>query len=347
MSLENQVKVLIVDDSEVASRFLAHVIESDPKLKVIGFAKDGMEALEMLVTISPDVITMDISMPKLNGFDATRKIMQTHPIPIVIVSGLYTKNDIDAGFKAIDAGALAILSRPTGPLDPQYASMAKSLIDTIKVIAGIKLVTRKKEVISEKPSQAFKGLRTDSIKAIGIGASLGGPPALEKILSVIPHSFPIPIFIVQHISQGFTQGLADWLKKTVSLEIEIPKHGQRLEPGHVYLAPDNNHMIIDIKGEIHLLPSTGKEICPSVNKLLNSMAQSFGKEAIGIILTGMGQDGAEGLLAMKRKGAVTIVQDPEECVMYSMPKAARDLGASDHSFSIEEISSFIQKIVPS
>lgn len=339
------IKVLIVDDSVVARRFLAEVIESDPKIKVIGFASDGVEALKCLEKMAPDVITMDISMPNLNGFDATRKIMQTNPIPIVIVSGLYTENDIEAGFKAMDSGALAILSRPAGPLDPEYARMSGALIDTIKVISGIKLVTRKNpKSLSPLPLQKVQEM--NEIKAIGIGASLGGPPALEKVLSKIP-SAPFPIFIVQHISSGFTKSLAGWLQKSVSLDIKIPEDQEIAMPGNIYIAPDNKHMVVEKDNIIRLVSGKDKEICPSINRLMLSMAKAYEKNAIGIILTGMGQDGVEGLLAMRKKGALTIAQDAEECVMFGMPKAAIEQGASEQSLSLDEISNFICKTAES
>jgi len=334
------IKVLVVDDSEVASRFLQHVIESDPRLKVIGFASDGEEAVAMVEKTNPDVITMDISMPKLNGFDATRRIMEVKPTPIVIVSGLYTENDLSAGFKAIDSGALAILSRPSGIQDPHYAEMAGNLIETIKVISGIKVITRKQGKAATSPIQ----LNVTGIRAIGIGASLGGPPALEKVLSALPAKFPIPIFIVQHISNGFTKGLADWLQKTVQLKIVIPKDQEIATPSTIYIAPDRLHMTVDRNNKITLTKGFGKEICPSINRLMQSLAIAHEKDSVGIILTGMGQDGAEGLLEMKKKGAITVAQDADECVMYSMPKAAMEMGSAKLQLHLDEISALIRGV---
>lgn len=346
MPENKEIKVLIVDDSTVASRFLAHVIEQDPQIKVIGFAKDGEKALEMLNYLSPDVVTMDISMPRLNGFETTEKIMQTKPLPIVMVSGLYASNDLDAGFKAMEAGALAILSRPVGLDDPGYDSMARSLIGTIKTVAEVKVVKRKS--VKAKSSYGLdprSGASGRTVQAVGIGASLGGPLALEKVLAELPANFPAPIFIVQHISSGFAEGFARWLQKNSALKIKLPDNQEVAKPGFVYIAPDNKHMEVGENGVIFLREGVKKEICPSVDRLFQSLAAVYKKNALGVILTGMGRDGAHGLLEMRKKGAVTVSQSDEDCVMYSMPKAALEIGAAESSMNLEQISSLIKKYV--
>lgn len=346
MQGNKQIKVLIVDDSTVASRFLAHVIESDPKIKVIGFAPDGEKALEMLTYMSPDVITMDISMPKLNGFDTTERIMRVKPLPIVMVSGLYASNDLDAAFKAMEAGALAILSRPVSIEDPDYEKMAKSLIGTIKTVSEVKVVTRKDaKGFSPAGSNPLRPKPEKSVQAVGIGASLGGPLALEKILSRLPANFPVPVFIVQHISSGFAEGFAKWLQKNSALKVRLPENEEMAKPGFVYVAPDNKHMVIGEKGKIFLKEGKEKEICPSVDRLFESLSKAYKKDVMGVILTGMGRDGALGLLEMRKSGALTVSQSEDDCVMYSMPKAAVEVGASQSSMNLDEIAALIQKAV--
>ncbi len=342
---DRQIKVLIVDDSIVAREFLRFVIESDPDLKVIGYATDGEKALQLLQKSSPDVVTMDIAMPGLDGFETTRRIMQTKPLPVIIVSGLYSQHDVDASFRAMDAGALAIIPRPVGFNDPQYESMAKNLIETIKVSAGIKVVTRHKQREYPKEIGSVDNKTNNIIEAVAIGASLGGPPALELILSSLPASFPVPIFIVQHISNGFAKGLADWLQRASKLVVKLPKDQEKALPGHVYVAPDGVHMELKRKNEIALVPGCGKGLCPSINRLFHSMALAYGSHALGVILTGMGKDGAEELLLMKQKGAYTFVQDAESCVMPSMPKAALEIGATKSTIPLEQIASTIELLV--
>ncbi|CRX39298.1 chemotaxis-specific protein-glutamate methyltransferase CheB [Estrella lausannensis] len=338
------IKVLIVDDSTVASRFLAHVIESDPKIKVIGFAADGEKALDMLAYLTPDVITMDISMPRLDGFDTTERIMRIKPIPIVMVSGLYASNDLEAAFKAMEAGALAILSRPVSIEDPNYEKMAKSLIGTIKTVAEVKVVTRNHGRGSSSAGKApLKAKEETSIQAIGIGASLGGPLALEKILSTLPANFPVPLFIVQHISSGFAEGFAKWLQKNSALKIRLPQNEETAKPGFVYVAPDNKHMVVGEKGKIFLKEGKEKEICPSVDRLFQSLSTTYKRDVMGVILTGMGRDGAQGLLEMRKSGALTVSQSEDDCVMYSMPKAAVEIGASQSSMNLDEIAALILK----
>lgn len=343
------IKVLVVEDSPTAAELLIFIINSDPALKVIGWVDNGERALNFIKWEVPDVITMDIVMPKMDGFETTRRIMQTTPIPIIIVSANFTREDVNKSFQAITAGALDILEKPGGPDDPNFAILAKAILTAIKTVAGAKLITRRFTTkISPTPtltSTHSSPTISQPIEAIAIGASLGGPQALNTIFSQLPAPFPVPIFVVQHISCGFAQGFADWLKDTTSLKIKIPRHQELAMPNHIYIAPDNNHLEIHPDNKIHLVHEpANKELCPSVSHLFRSMAKTYGSRGMGIILTGMGRDGVEELLLMRQAGAVTIAQDQESSLMFGMPKEAIAIGAAKHVLSLQEITHLLKRM---
>ncbi len=326
---KNITKVFIVDDSREARELLTHIIESDPELKVVGSAENGEQALQWLQTQSCNVITMDIQMPDLNGFEVTQRIMESKPIPTIIISGAHTPINNILAFKALEVGALAILAKPTGLDDVNYAHRAKEIIDTIKTISGIKMTTRySKQSIDELRHLAQKAELKTEIKAVGIGASLGGPLAIAKILEELPPTFPVPIFIVQHISVGFSQDFINWLQERSRLRICAAKEGEKARPGCVYIAADACQMKVKEGGLISLDYTITPNIQPSISHLFKSLVDTYGSHCIGVILTGMGKDGAEELLTMRQNGAYTIAQDEESSVMFGMPKEAILLGAA-------------------
>lgn len=344
------VKVLIVEDSPVAARLLEYIINSDPDLKVIGCVDSGEKALIFIKTQKPDVITMDIVLPEMDGFEATRRIMESTPIPIIIVSANYKEEDVDKSFKAISVGAVEILEKPVGPRDSLFRAMSKILIQSIKNAAKIKLVTRpyyssQNHHPSATKHFAKKIFLPKDLQAIAIGASLGGPKALNIIFSQLPAPFPIPIFVVQHISSGFTKGLVEWLNNQSALTIKLAEDQENIEPGYVYMAPDNYHLEVSRQRTIHLSrdpPENG--LRPSVGKLFRSMAYTYRSKGLGILLTGMGHDGANELLLMKNCGAPTIAQDQDSSLVFGMPKAAISLGAAEHILPLEQIVSCLESL---
>lgn len=347
--VSHPIKVLIVEDSPTAAELLTFIINSDPALKVIGWVDNGERALNFIKWETPDVITMDILMPKMDGFETTRRIMQTTPIPIIIVSANFKREDVNKSFQAITAGALDILEKPRGPDDPHFANMAKAILTAIKTVAGAKLITRRFSApLPPIPTVAATHSLPDisqPIEAIAIGSSLGGPQALSTIFSQLSAAFPVPIFVVQHISHGFTQGFADWLKEGSRLKVKIPQNQEQSQPNHIYIAPDNCHLEILKGGRIYLSnepPDNG--LRPSVGHLFRSMAKAYGSSGMGIILTGMGRDGVEDLLLMKKAGALTIAQDQESSLMFGMPKEAISIGAAKHVLSLQEIIQLLKKI---
>lgn len=335
----------MIDDSSVSRDLLTYILETDPRLKVIGYAENGEEALNGLKYQTADVITMDINMPIIDGFETTRRIMQTKPIPIVIVSSSYNRDESEKSFLAIEAGALAIIQKPQGIYDH---SLILELLEIIHTISGSKLITRRKGLSNSTsllPKSREQNLHAYPISAIAIGASLGGPIAVQKILSSLPSNIPVPILLVQHISKGFTQGFADWLQKSSNLRIKIAEHREFAQPGCVYIAPDENYMTI-LEGNIIALESIPKDDPkPGIGKLFLSMAKAYGPRAIGVILTGMGKDGAAELLDMRQRGALTIAQDESSCVLFGMPKEAIQLGAAKLVLPLDEIAETLMKVI--
>jgi len=342
------IRVLIVDDSKVIQEFLAHLLSSDPDIQVVGVANSGYEAIELVRIKKPDVITMDIHMPGMDGYEATRTIMETVPTPIVIVSGSVNTKEVANTFRYLEAGALAVVLRPPGFDHPQFTTFRKELIQMVKLMSEVKVVRlfprSKKEHI--KPLRSVQTFENDvkRIHVIAIGASTGGPMALQIILSGLPEDLPVPVLIVQHIATGFVKGFLEWLSATSGIKLKIAEDGEPILPGIGYIAPDNFHMGVSRGSKINLSnqpPENGLK--PSVSYLFRTVAQTFGPNALGVLLTGMGKDGADELKAMKDKGALTLVQNEESSVVFGMPGEALRIGASDHALSPERIAEILAK----
>lgn len=339
------IRVFVVDDSKIARTLLTHIIEKDPALKVVGVAENGEEALKWLQHQSCDVITMDIQMPLLNGFEVTKRIMATNPTPIVIVSTIYHSKDTRMDFRALEAGALAIIEKPAGINDITFSKKAQELTDTIKMVAGIKLVKKSFASLIGVPKKTPPTIldQKTAIEAVAIGASLGGPTAICRILSELPPSFPVPIFIVQHIASGFTEGFVSWLEDRSPLHVCLAKNKEQAKPGIVYVSPDSSQMEVK-KGGIIYLDNSHTKIQPTIGRLFKSMAEAYGPHGVGVILTGMGNDGAKELLLMKQEGAYTIAQDEESCTIFGIPKEAIKLGAAHQIISLDKIASVINSL---
>lgn len=344
------IKVLVVEDSPVVREFLVHILSSDPRLEVVGTAKDGEEALDVVKATKPDVITMDIHMPKMNGLEATRRIMETHPVPIVIVSGSENVKEVETSFKAVEAGALAVLRRPRGAGHPEYETEVKDLIRTVKLMSEVKVVRRwpRSSTGLAIPSSSIEDQRLaidnrqSSIEVVAMGASTGGPIVLQTILSGLPRDFPFPLLIVQHIAPGFVRGFTEWLARSCGFPVEVATDGQSLLPGHAFVAPDGMDMGAKGGNQIQLRKAgSEKGLHPSVSYLFRSISEVYGKNAAGVLLTGMGADGARELRLMKEKGAITIAQDEESSVVYGMPEEAVKLGAATYVLPPDKITALL------
>jgi len=346
------INVLIVDDSAVVRQHLKDVLESDKDIRVMGTAKDGEEAVRFVQEKKPDVITMDINMPNMNGFEATRKIMETNPVPIVIVTASYDRSDVEKSFHSMEAGALAIIEKPFGKGHPHSKETQNDLVQTVKLMSEVKVVRRWKrererqsEAIDKKVSDKGLKKRDKKIKIVAIGASTGGPPIIQTILSGLKKGYPAPILVVQHISKGFLEGLVEWLRQSTGLPVHIAKHGEELLPGHIYFARDDYHLGVDKDGRLRLSREEIENgLRPSVSYLFRSIINSFDGEAVGILLTGMGKDGAMEMKMMKDNGAVTIAQDRESSVVYGMPGEAVRLDGATYVLSPEEIAPTLEAL---
>jgi len=344
---KRRIRVLIVEDSPVVRELLVHILGADPDLEVVGIAVDGIEAMELLERVKPDVVTVDMSMPRMSGFEVTRRIMESNPLPIVIISASWEPSEVTTTFAAVEAGAVAVVAKPHGPGHADHASASHRLVQTVKAMSQVKVVRRWARAGSQevRPSAPIRPVRAGSsaarIRIVAIGASTGGPLVLQTLLSNLPKRYAAPVLIVQHIAAGFLPGLADWLGKTTGFPIRIASHGEPLMNGHAYLAPDGIHMGVQ-SGRIALMRGEPRDgLRPSVGHMFDSVAAAYGAAAAGVLLTGMGRDGAEELGSMRRKGAMTIAQDEESCVVFGMPGQAVRLGAAEYILSPPRIAALL------
>ncbi len=338
----NKIKVLIVDDSITIQQLLAYVISKDTGLEVIGMACNGRDALHQIKRQRPDVILMDVVMPLMDGIETTRHIMQIDPIPIIIVTAYYNNKEMDVSIEALRAGAVSVIQKPKGIGDPSFNCFKEELFSLIKTVSNVKLIPR----YSSNKTVVQRVIEKKKYSIVVVGASLGGPQALISILSDLPADYGLPLLVVQHIADGFVNRLVDWLNRNTQLKVVIAKDGEVPRSGYVYFAPDHSHLELNKNFTIKLSEDKeDHEAVPSVNRLFRSAAQTYGDRAIGILLTGMGRDGADGLLLMKQKGALTIVQDEESCMVFGMPKEAIQLGAAEKVLSLNDIAPTLKNLI--
>lgn len=342
------IKVLVVDDSPIMQELIRNILNSDKCIDVIGVVNNGQEAIEFAQKNKPDIITMDVAMPIMDGFEATRIIMETNPLPIILITGLFNSKDIDRSFCAIQAGAVSIIEKPLGINHEDFYIIAQNIIDMVKLMSEVKVVKRKVAYKNIKANLS-NYIRVDNalsdIKVVAIGVSTGGPPVLQTIFTKLPANIKVPILVVQHITPGFLEGLVDWLSKFSEYPIHIASQGEKVLPGHIYFAPDGFHMEIKRSGHI-FLSNAEKEngLRPSVSTLFRSVANYYGKNSMAILLTGMGKDGALELKQLKDKGAITVAQDKETSVVYGMPGEAAKINAATYILSPEKIAELLGKI---
>lgn len=343
------IRVLIVEDSRVVAEFLTQVLSADQAIQVVGLATDGEQAVELARRTRPDVITMDIHLPKVNGYEATRKIMETCPVPIVIVSGSVSVTEVAVTFLAIEAGAVAVLRRPDVADAADGGTAVKELVDTVKLMSEVKVVRRWPRAKSNSGPHAMQKPEIVklpyAVQAVAIGASTGGPLALQILLARLPKDFAVPLLLVQHMAPGFAQGFVEWLASSSGYSVRVAKEGEALLPGHAYLAPDDFHMGVRPDRRI-FLSRAGREhgVRPSISFLFRSVEQVFGSGAVGVLLTGMGKDGARELKDLRNSGAITIAQDENSSVIHGMPGEAIQIGAARHVLPPEAIAETLAEI---
>jgi two-component system chemotaxis response regulator CheB len=341
-------RVLLVEDSPVERELLRYLLSSDPQIAVAGVAGDGEEGVAAACRLHPDVIIMDIHMPRLDGFAAARQIMESCPTRIVMVTASTQPQEVAATFQVLEAGALTVLAKPAGPGSPGFAAVAAEFIQTIKLMAEVPVVKRWPRASASPPSPRLPtAARPATISLVALGASTGGPLVLQEILSRLPADLPVPLLIVQHISNGFTAGFAEWLGKSSGFPVRIASPGESARAGCAYLAPDGLHLGIRPDGRL-LLADAPKEhgLRPSVSYLFRSVLAAYGPAAIGVLLTGMGRDGAQELRALRQAGAVTIAQDRDSSIVFGMPGTAVQLDAASHVLAPAAIADTLQQLLP-
>lgn len=328
------IRVLIVDDSEVDRKLISHVLNNEAGIEVVGTAENPYVAKDLINLLKPDVITLDLQMPRMDGLTFLGKIMDSHPYPVIIVSS-YTPKQSAYALKALRMGALETISKPG--LEYDLKQFSALLAQTVRGAAKAKVRPAKP---SKKVQQSNAMVANASEKIIAFGSSTGGTRALEFILKQLPTGLP-GIVIVQHLPESFTKSFASRLDKKSSITIKEAGDKDDILPGHAYIAKGNKHLVVERRaGRAIIRLSDGPAVNfhkPSADILFNSVASEIGSMATGIILTGMGADGAEGLLNMRKSGAYTIGQDEESCVVYGMPKAAFEAGAVCEQLSLGDI----------
>jgi len=338
------VNVLIVDDSAFMRNTLSGMISSDPDINVIGIARDGIEAIEKVAELKPDIVTLDVEMPRMDGIEALRHIMANNPVPVLMVSSL-TTDGAKVTLDALDLGAVDFIPKNLSDLSINIVKIKDLLIDKIKHIAKAGIVLKRNNGASPKPIEMPKPLQYKSHRKtaiVVIGTSTGGPKALQNIMPRFPKNFPVPILIVQHMPPAFTGPFAERLNQLSEIDIKEAEEGEPIQKGVAFVAPGRGHMSIARKKvtETVISISENKEdyiYKPSVDVLMLSAVESHSGQLLGVILTGLGNDGEKGMKAIKDSGGRTIAESEESCIVYGMPKSVINAGLADKIVPLEEV----------
>lgn len=340
-------RVLIVDDSPVLRVLLRAVCEG------AGFevcvADNGVQALQMLESYTPDIVTMDVHMPGIDGYETTARILERHALPVVVLTASANVHDAVTAMRALAAGALAVLEKPRGPDVEDFDLRIEELLRTLRSMSQVKVVRRQrqteKSVAAAASRQLLEQVSVAAPRLVAIGASAGGPAALKSLLQGLQQEQPWALVLVQHIATGFLPSFCQWLASVSALPVQIAENAQQLQPGILYLAPDGWQLGVSAELRVQLhATSAQRQFCPSADHLFHSVARHLGKRAIGIQLSGMGHDGAQGLAELRRLGGLTLVQEPGSALIDSMPRAAIDLQAACQILTPEEIASLLNSI---
>ena len=329
------IKVLIVDDNSLCRKILVDILSSDDEIEIAGEAENGRQAIDMVNKLCPDIITMDAVMPVMDGLETIKHIMSTKATPILVISDI---NDSNLAFSAIAEGALETISKSDVNIDD-----CKKFINKIKSLSKVKVITHiKTKNVEHKRSETIFTVRSDKKqidRLVAIASSTGGPKALSVLLARLPENFPFPIVIAQHISDGFVPGLVEWLDRVSKLNVKQAEEGEKISAGNIYVSPSETNMTIDSNEEIYFIERKETEIYhPSCDALLSSVANVYGTGSVGVILTGMGNDGAVGMKNIKEAGGCTIAQDEESSVIYGMACVAVESGCIDKIMPLKLIS---------
>ena len=348
-----KIKVLLVDDSPLVLSILTKLLSSASDIEVAGTASNGKEAVELVPQLNPAVICTDLHMPVMDGLEFTKEILAKYPRPILVVSTSVEEGSVNV-FKLLEAGAVDVYPKPRSAVDIESSAFAEGLFSKIRILSGVRVF--RKTVVPpsvkalQKPIPGSKALISYSMQQsiVVIGASTGGPQALRTILVGLPTSFPAPVICVQHIATGFLRELIKWLASQCRLRLVVATPGKLPETGTVYFAPEDCHLKFSAHGSFEVseeLPVNGHR--PSVTVTMRSAAKSYGARTLGILLTGMGSDGAEGMLDIAKAGGITIAQDEASSVVFGMPKVAIGLGAVKHVLPLTSIAESLRSCLAS
>jgi len=333
------IKVLLVDDSPIALLLLKRILATVPDIEVVGTAQDGLEGLRLVEQLDPDVVCTDLHMPVINGLELTRAVMARFPRPVLVVSVSVADHSMTA-FTLLEAGALDIVAKPRQDSETGFRAIAAELVRKIRILSGVKVFRRNGQAHAAAPAPvpSAKAIPGAPPRLIVVGASTGGPPVLQTLLSRLPADFAVPMVVVQHISEGFLDNMVAWLNAFTPLHVSVAQAEELPAPGRVYFAPERKHLLFDREGRFVLStdpPVHGHR--PSVTRTMQSAVASYGSEVAGVLLTGMGSDGAEGMLEICRAGGMTIAQDERSSVVFGMPKQAIAIGAAKLVLSLDEL----------
>jgi two-component system chemotaxis response regulator CheB len=346
---QRRIRVVIVDDSLVAREMLSQILSSDAGIEVVGSAKDGREGVDMVAALKPDLVTMDIHMPKMDGLAAVEHIMAYTPTPVLVVSSSVHGTGTGRAFDALALGALEVMKKPEPRDWEDLERIGRDIIRRVKLLSRVKVIThlsgRKRAGDRAAASPlAPAAVRRVARTLVAIGSSTGGPSALMTVLRGLPKEFPLPILIAQHIAEGFIPGLVEWLDGGCEVSVREAGDGDTPKAGVAYLAPTGRNLEFDGSVMRFAKPGPGQLYIPSADTLFSSVAHSLKGHAIGVILTGMGNDGAKGLKEMRDAGAATVGQDEETSTVFGMPRAAAELGAVSTVLPIQAIGAEIVRL---
>jgi two-component system, chemotaxis family, protein-glutamate methylesterase/glutaminase len=342
------IRVVVAEDSPTARALLIAVLGGEPDFEVVGECTDGDDAVKLAKRLHPDVMTMDLHMPRMDGLEAIRRIMNEAPTRIVVVSNSIGSHDVRASMEALRAGALTAMPKPCGPGAPEFSEQSRQLTATVRAMSEVKVIRR--WASGPSPATPLVACPASFVRKtpgiIVIGASTGGPAALHRLLSDLPARIAVPVVVVQHIAHGFLPGLVDWLNSVSKLPVKIAQDGERLAEGTVFIAPDAHHLSLSNRNALALntgAPFGGHR--PSVTALFESAARVYGAEALAVILTGMGNDGVEGLAAVHRAGGHVIAQDEQSSVVFGMPGAAIHAGVAHEVLPLGQIAQRLGEVL--
>ncbi len=338
-------RVLVVEDSAVIRRLLALIIGADPRLVLVGAVESAEEALQAIPHLRPDVISMDIRLPGMDGLEATRRIMAAHPTPIVVIADAVEDASLAISMNALRSGALAVVEKPGGLLSGGYEAAARGIAAQLAIMSEVPVIRRRTAIPGAAAPAAPAGAGpaeggATRATVMAVAASTGGPPALARLLGALPAGFPLPVLLVQHIGAPFVEGFAAWLDGLVPMRVALARDDEPLLPGRVLVAPADRHLgLVSGVGGTRARLQAGPPVSgqrPSASVLFEQMA-TLGPGGIGVLLTGMGEDGAAGLASMRRSGGYTITEHEDSAVVYGMPGAAVRLGGSCASIPLDGI----------